>query len=418
MVRVPLDSGRQSLYDGFTSFAGSALDQLTSAALAVRSSLQDVSPTLLAEIPVLEASDKMPPVSCALVPRGGLGAFTLSGGDGWRIAVHEHTPQFLAAFSSYVFSRTTRDPAALNALLTVDASGPPTALLELHKARPGDAGGDIAASFSEAAVFFVIAHELGHVLLGHAAAEPPPDPRLTAVGLPTTYANAREEIEADSVAALLLSKLPEGVDEWAVAGARVFFLLSHARLRRALALTGGTTSERYVAGTHPHPALRLDAVQSYSGTQLADAAQFVQGDVDEALGEPPLVRDPVALAAITSMGEGAPDFGAEAITARHQGGLGPRLDRRHLGSVMAQAGPGGSSAILMSAAASYVRANPYRWAAAREAIAFAVVHSTYRSLTHASPRDTAITEDLLRRAVPELDEIDELGRSTVYWAHG
>lgn len=414
VVRRARDPDRQRLYESFGASAAKTIAALLAAAN---------SPGIDWVVHSLRGRDAglhsaltgSAPVRCSLVPRAGLGAFTAKADGSWLIGVHEHAPQILSAFAALVVGAAPR-PDVLDKLSTIDTRQTPTSLLDISPEHERDDDAAVARAFSDAAVMFLMSHEFGHVLLGHEAADGDVDPLLAQLGLPAAFSSALEEIEADGIAALLLARLPEQSTQLAVVGARVFFELSHLVNTRRLHDMGIDSVESYLAATHPHPALRLATVQAYTGTRTGPPAQFVQNDIDAALGRAPLAREPEAISTLRSLSEDAPAEDVRLFMNAMQDQVGRRLDGQLLEHLLTRS-PERAIACAAFAAVTYTDANPYRWASPQEAIAFGAMWSRFKKVTNAHAAAKTSIDGLIRRGIPELDEILALQVHTVHWVH-
>lgn len=351
-------------------------------------------------------------VRCSLVPRAGLGAFTAKAEGGWRIAVHEHTPQLLSAFAALVFA-SPPSLDALNRILDANTQQAVDSLLLLAPETSVDEKTDLPKAFTDAGVLFILSHEFGHVLLGHETADANVDPHLVKLGLPPPYASALDEIEADTVAALVLARLPEETTKIGVIGARIFFELSHLLNTRRLSQAGMDAVESYLAATHPHPALRLAAVQAYTGITAAPILRLVQEDLDTAIGRPPIVRDQEALAAIRGLSEKAAAEDVQRFMEAMPDEAGVRLDGQLLDELTSSTERAVAS--VSFAAIVYIDSHPYRWASAEKAVGFAAILRKFLDRPGVELWRKEAALELLTRAIPELNEVLDLETHIVHW---
>jgi hypothetical protein len=93
---------------------------------------------------------------------------------------------------------------------------------------------------------------------------------------------------------------------------------------------------------------------------------------------------------------------------------GRRLDGQLLDDLLTSS-PEQAVACTAFAAAAYAEVNPYRWASPTEAIAFGALVSRFRPLPLIATARKESIEAILRRAIPELDEILDLQAHTVHW---
>jgi len=341
----------------------------------------------------------LPEVRCGLVPRPGLGAFTVRAGDSWQIGVHEHTPQVLRAFAALLVQPP--ETGDIGRFFDIDLQAAPSGLLPqpalAEDLRP------VVQGIVELALTFLIAHELGHVSAGQSRSDAHSTVGVRA-DLPTTYPSAQEEIDADGYAGGLL-RLSSSADELVV-GSRVFFELS--RFIEARMVAGGKS---YLASTHPHPVQRLAAVQAFGLTRAEASSALIQEQIDALLDRPPLSRAPASLAELRSIAEQAPAAEVRRYLAAAADDTGRRLDGALRTTLLAT----DAEAAVCFAAQLYVESNPYRWADPEVAIGFASLCSEYERLTTEDESRRQATLAVVRSAVPELDELIQLGNETVHW---